>query len=111
MLIGREHQASLDDFFQTLKLQDHNNESGRDKAAKIRQILAYLVVMYAQLRRYSKRRDLILIECGAGNCYLSFLVYHFPTPGLQGIGYSRIVSPTWWETLSEHCSLRCRDTR
>jgi len=79
MLIQHEEQASLNAFFQTIKLQNHKNESGKEKAAKIEQILAYLEAMHAQLRQYSRKRDLILIESGAGNCYLSFLVYYFYT--------------------------------
>lgn len=79
MLIQKNEQAALNTFFQTLKLQDLQNQSGKDKAAKIEQILAYLEVMHAQLRKYSRKRELVLIESGAGNCYLSFLAYYFYT--------------------------------
>ena len=50
MLIQREKQQTLHTFFETLKLQTGN----KDKAAKIEQILAYLEVIHAQIRRYSK---------------------------------------------------------
>jgi hypothetical protein len=79
MLINREEQAALNSFFQTIKLQNHNNESGKDKADKIEQILAYMEIIHAQMRKYSKKRPLVFIESGAGNCYLSFLVYYFYT--------------------------------
>ena len=79
MLIQNDEQASLNAFFQKIRLQNHQNESGKDKSAKIEQILAYLEVMHAQLRKYSRKRALVLIESGAGNCYLSFLIYYFYT--------------------------------
>ena len=67
MLIQREEQQALHTFFETRKLQT----GSKDKAAKIEQILAYLEVIHAQIRRYSKKRELVFIESGAGNCYLS----------------------------------------
>jgi SAM-dependent methyltransferase len=79
MLIQKNEQAALNAFLQTIKLQNHQNQTGKDKTAKIEQILAYLEVMHAQLRKYSRKRTLVLIESGAGNCYLSFLVYYFYT--------------------------------
>ena len=79
MLIQENEQISLSAFFQRIKLQNQQKQAGKDKAAKIEQILAYLDVMHTQLRKYSKKRELVLIEGGAGNCYLSFLVYYFYT--------------------------------
>ena len=79
MLIQKNEQAALNAFFQTIKLQNQQKQPGKDKAAKIEQILAYLELMHAQLRKYSRKRKLVLIESGAGNCYLSFLVYYFYT--------------------------------
>ena len=77
MLLRPEDKTSLIDFFQTIIPQNLNHKSGKDKVAKLEQILAYLEIMHAQLRKYSKKRDLVLIDSGAGNCYLSFLVYHY----------------------------------
>ena len=78
-MFNRQEKTALNAFFQRIKLQNHKSESGRDKAAKIEQILAYLEIVHAQLRKYSKKRRLVCIESGAGNCYLSFLVYYFYT--------------------------------
>jgi|TARA_B100000315_G_scaffold253753_1_gene293241 hypothetical protein len=77
MLFSREQKSALSAFFQRLKSHKHKNETGKRKEAKIEQILAYLEVVHAQLKKYSKKRNLICIESGAGNCYLSFLVYYF----------------------------------
>jgi methyltransferase family protein len=52
-------------------------EASKDKAAKIGQVFSYLEIMHAQLRNYSRKRDLVLIDSGAGNCFLSYLVYCF----------------------------------
>jgi hypothetical protein len=79
MLFGLSEKTALDAFFKRLKLQNGNNKAGKDKAAKIGQILAYLEIIHAQLRQYSKKRELVCIESGAGNAYLSFLVYYFYT--------------------------------
>jgi hypothetical protein len=79
MLHQPETQKSLDAFFQKIRLKDQNQQSGLDKTAKIRQILAYLEIIHAQVRKYSQERELVFIDCGAGNCYLSFLVYYFYT--------------------------------
>jgi hypothetical protein len=73
----KETQESLNHFFQKIRLVDQNQQSGKDKAAKIGQILSYLEIVDCQVRRFSKKRELVFIDCGAGNCYLSFLVYYF----------------------------------
>ncbi len=79
MFHQQEIQKSLNLFFQKIRLKDQNQQSGKDKTAKIGQILSYLEIIHAQVRKYSKKRELIFIDCGAGNCYLSFLVYYFYT--------------------------------
>ncbi len=77
MLYHREIQKSLNHFFETIRLKDQNQQVGEDKTAKIGQILSYLEVIHAQVREYSRKRELVFIDCGAGNCSLSFLVYYF----------------------------------
>ena len=79
MLQHPEIRTALTDFFQSIIPKNLNHKSHQDKVAKLDQVLAYLEVMHAHLRKYSKKRDLVLIDTGAGNCYLSFLVYHFYT--------------------------------
>jgi hypothetical protein len=76
-LYQSEVQKSLNLFFEKIRLKDHNQQSGKKKTAKIGQILSYLEIIYAQVRKYSRKRELVFIDCGAGNCYLSFLVYYF----------------------------------
>ena len=77
MLLQSKDKTSLNDFFLALLPQNLNTKSEKDKVAKIEQTLAYLEIMHAHLRKYSKKRNLVLIDSGAGNCYLSFLVYYF----------------------------------
>jgi hypothetical protein len=79
ILFNGEEKIALNAFFQRIKLRNQKSESGKDKAAKIEQVLAYLEIVHAQMRKYSKKRRLICIESGAGNCYLSLLVYYFYT--------------------------------
>ncbi|MCG8335599.1 MAG: SAM-dependent methyltransferase [Proteobacteria bacterium] len=77
MLISKQQRESLNLVFQQIRLKDSKNKSGIDKTCKIEQIIAYLEIVHANLRKYSKKRKLVLIDSGAGNCYLSFLVYYF----------------------------------
>jgi Methyltransferase domain len=83
MLVQKEHRNKLNDFFKSINLVNKNNTPGKSKADKIEQIVAYLEMMLAQLRKYSKKRELVLIESGAGNCYLSFVLYYYCTEILQ----------------------------
>jgi len=77
MLINKQIREELNHLFFLLKLQDRNSNSSLDKQVKIEQIIAYLEVIHAVTRKTSKKRKLVLIDSGAGNCYLSFLVYYF----------------------------------
>ncbi len=47
--------GKLDNFFQKIKLINQNQEAGKDKSAKIGQILSYLEVIHTQIRKYSKK--------------------------------------------------------
>ena len=76
MLLTRETQELLNKFFQKIRL-NNSQEASKDKHAKIGQIVSYLEILHAQIRKYSKKRELVFIDCGAGNCYLSYLVYYF----------------------------------
>jgi hypothetical protein len=42
-----------------------------DKQRKLEQVVAFVDVIQAEVRRYSRRRPLVLVDCGAGNCHLS----------------------------------------
>ena len=77
MLINRKIREELDDIFYVLKLQNKNYVVSLDKKVKIEQIISYLEIVHAEIRKSSKKRRLVLIDSGAGNCYLSFLIYYF----------------------------------
>jgi len=79
MLIPREDKESLNTLLRKIKLLNNQDDSSPDKEAKIEQILAYLEIIHSSLKKYSVKREITLIDCGAGNCYLSFLVYYFYT--------------------------------
>lgn len=79
MLITKNTRKDLNNLFYLLRLQDRNQKSSLDKQVKIEQILAYLEVVHAEIRKTSKKRKLVFIDSGAGNCYLSFLLYYFYT--------------------------------
>lgn len=77
MLINKEKREELNTLLYQLKLQDKNANSSLDKKVKIEQIIGYLEIIHAELRKTSKKRQLVFVDSGAGNCYLSFLVYYF----------------------------------
>ncbi len=77
MLISLKNREKLNLIFQKIKLLNHKKESSSDKEAKIEQILAYLEMVHAVLKHYSPKRNINLIDCAAGNCYLSYLIYYF----------------------------------
>ena len=77
MLINKEIREELNNLFFLLKLQDRHSNSSIDKQVKIEQIIAYLEIIHAEIRKASKKRKLVFIDSCAGNCYLSFLVYYF----------------------------------
>ncbi len=79
MFYERDEKEKLNAFFQKLKLKNVENESSMDKAAKIEQILAYLEMVHARVKNYSPKRNLVFIDCGAGNCYLSYLLNYYYT--------------------------------
>lgn len=73
MLISKEEREDLDRFFKRIRLYN----SGIDKVCKIEQILAYLEIVHSRIRNYSRTRKFVIVDCCAGNCYLSFLIYYY----------------------------------
>ena len=77
MLVNKINREELNDLFQVIKLQSRNSFVSLDNQVKIEQILAYLEIAHAEIRKISKKRKLVLIDSGAGNCYLSYLLYYY----------------------------------
>lgn len=79
MLINSQTRQSLEVIFEAIRLKSSKTGNGSGKVCKIEQIFSYLEIIHANLRKYSPKRKLVLVDSGAGNCYLSFLVYYFYT--------------------------------
>jgi len=77
MLLDKNQREELNDLFYILRLQSRNRYSSADGQVKIEQVLAYLEIIHAEIRRFSKKRKLIMLDSAAGNCYLSFIVNYF----------------------------------
>lgn len=75
MSLYEGHEQTLQSLFHLVRL--HGGAPESDRSNKIQQILAYLEVIDAQVRRLSSKRELMFVENGSGNSYLSFLVYHY----------------------------------
>lgn len=79
MLFNAENRKTLDQLFQKIRLQDADGKSSKDKEAKIQQVMAYLEIVHSIIRKYSSKRKIVIVDCAAGNCYLSFLINTFYT--------------------------------
>ena len=77
MLNTIENREKLNTLFQKIRLQNGSQESTKDKEAKIQQIMAYLEIIHSVIRKYSPKREVVIVDCAAGNCYLSFLINTF----------------------------------
>ncbi len=77
MLINREIREKLDDIFYVLKLKNRSSQVSLDKTVKIEQILAYMEIIHSEIRKSSKKKKTVIVDSGAGNCYLSLLAYYF----------------------------------
>ncbi|ADK79899.1 methyltransferase [Sediminispirochaeta smaragdinae] len=75
MLITVEQKKSLESLFHVIRVK--NIQPGSKGTEKVEQILAYLEVIDSCVGKISKKRELVFIDSAAGNCYLSFLVYHY----------------------------------
>ncbi len=83
MLIEHDKKIQLCEFSQRLGLMTPQKKHESDKARKVEQIIAFLEVIHSQVRKYSKKRELVFVDSGAGNCYLSFMVYYYYTYVVQ----------------------------
>jgi len=75
MLLNNAQKSDLNLFFESIRL----NRKSEDQYCKMEQILAFLEVIHARIRKLSRQRHLVFVDSGAGNCYLSFLIYYFYT--------------------------------
>lgn len=77
MLIERDELIELSEFGHSLGLLIPEKKSRQDKSAKMQQVLAYLEAIHVHVRKYTPKRELVLIEAGAGNCHLSLIAYRY----------------------------------
>ncbi|GAB7087915.1 methyltransferase [Marinifilum fragile] len=77
MLLNKNTREQLNDLFYIIRLQDRYGNASLDKKVKIEQVLAFLEIMHADIKKISKKKKLVFIDSAAGNCYLSFLIYFF----------------------------------
>lgn len=77
MLIEQGTLIGLSEFGHALGLVIPEKKSHQDKSAKMLQILAYLEAIHVHVNKYSKKRELLFVEAGAGNCYLSLMAYRY----------------------------------
>ncbi|NOI64759.1 methyltransferase [Vibrio sp. 99-8-1] len=77
MLIEHDIKTQLCEFSQKLGLVTPQRNNKSNKIRKVEQIIAFLEVIHSQVRKYSHKRELVFVDSGAGNCYLSFIVYYY----------------------------------
>jgi hypothetical protein len=75
----KNHHDSLSWLTEQLNLALPAPRGYADKQRKLEQVVAFIDVIQAEVRRYSRRRTLTFVDCGAGNCRLSLATALFFT--------------------------------
>ncbi len=75
MNLNEGQLSELDQFFDLILhgQSRHKGKEAPDRACKRNQILDYIEIIDAHIRKLSRKRTLTFIDFAAGNCYLSFL--------------------------------------
>lgn len=75
----KNHRDRLAWFGEQLDLALPAPRGYTDKQRKLEQVVAFVDVIQAEVRRYSRRRRLTFVDCGAGNCHLGLAIALFFT--------------------------------
>lgn len=75
----RHHHDELAWFADQLDLALPAPRGYTDKQRKLEQVVAFIEVIQSEVGRYSRRKPLTFVDCGAGNCHLSFAAALFFT--------------------------------
>lgn len=68
---------NLTTIFRELGLYNPKNNFYKGRDRKHQQILAYIPQLQTAFSKLSAKRQLVLLDCGCGKSYLSFIVYHY----------------------------------
>ncbi len=63
--------------FQEICLHSPKGEFYKNRFPKYQQVFAYITQIKAVLNKLSKKRPIILLDCGCGKSYLSFVLYEY----------------------------------
>lgn len=71
--------SELKDIFSAIGLASKNGKNYKDRLKKHKQIYDYLVHLKKAVDKLSRKRELILVDCGCGKSYLSFIANYYLT--------------------------------
>lgn len=74
MIINTEELSII---FKEIGLANKNGEDYKERLKKHKQIYDYLLHLNKAVERLSKKRDIILVDCGCGKSYLSFVANYY----------------------------------
>jgi hypothetical protein len=69
--------ARLKVLFKEIGLYGPKEEFYIERRSKHKQVLSYIVQVKAALRKLSSKRPIVLLDCGCGKSYLSFILYEY----------------------------------
>lgn len=71
--------VKIKDLFREVGLYNPKNNFYTEKVRKHKQIFAYIEQLQSTLNKLSTKRPIVMVDCGCGKSYLSFVLYEYCT--------------------------------
>ena len=69
--------------YNEIGLYNSKNEFYKGRDSKHQQILSYCTHILAAVNKLSSKREIVMVDCGCGKSYLSFVIYEYCTVVLK----------------------------
>jgi hypothetical protein len=75
--------TNLKILYNEIGLYNRNDEFYKGRDTKYQQILSYSTHIIAAINKLSSKREIVMVDCGCGKSYLSFVLYEYCTVVLK----------------------------